>query len=62
MHVRFVLVVLASIAALSCNFDKLPTAATPIAAPSPPLPTPPLPTTVPGVLSIGMPIDSADAG
>ena len=60
MHVRFVLVATASIAALSCNFDKLPTAATPIAAPSPPVPTPPLPTTVPGVLSIGMPIDSAD--
>src|SRR5688572_25557751 len=60
MHVRFVLVALASIAALSCNFDKLPTASTPIAAPSPPLPPPPLPTTVPGVLSIGMPIDSGD--
>ncbi len=60
MHVRFVLVTVASIAALSCDFDKLPTAATPIAAPSPPLPTPPLPTTVPGVLSIGMPIDSVD--
>lgn len=60
MQFRFVLVAVASIAAASCNFDKLPTAATPIAAPSPPLAPPPLPTTVPGVLSLGMPIDSAD--
>jgi hypothetical protein len=60
MQFRWVLVATASVAALSCTFDKLPTAATPIAAPSPPLPTPPLPTTVPGVLSIGMPVDSAD--
>jgi hypothetical protein len=60
MHVRLILLALASIAALSCDFDKLPTASTPIAAPSPPVPTPPLPTTVPGVLSIGMPVDSAD--
>lgn len=51
---------LASIAALSCNLDKSPTASTPIAAPAPPLTPPPLPTSVPGVLSIAMPIDSAD--
>jgi hypothetical protein len=60
MPFRLVLVATASIAALSCSFDQLPTAATPIAAPSSPLPTPPLPTRVPGVLSIGMPIDGAD--
>ncbi|HEX4914349.1 MAG TPA: M23 family metallopeptidase [Vicinamibacterales bacterium] len=44
----------------ACNLDKLPTASTPIAAPAPPLTPPPLPTTVPGVLSIAMPIDGAD--
>ena len=60
MQLRLVLVATASIAALSCNLDKLPTASTPVAAPSPPLPAPPLPTTVPGVRSIGMPIDGAD--
>jgi hypothetical protein len=59
---RCVLFVCAIVTAVSCNFDKLPTASTPIAAPSPPLPAPPLPTTVPGVLSLGMPIDSSDLG
>ena len=44
----------------ACDLDKLPTASTPIAAPAPPLTPPPLPTTVPGVLSIAMPIDGAD--
>jgi murein DD-endopeptidase MepM/ murein hydrolase activator NlpD len=44
----------------ACDLDKLPTASTPIAAPAPPLMPPPLPTTVPGVLSIAMPIDGAD--
>jgi hypothetical protein len=57
---RRALLVLASIATLSCNLDKSPTASTPIAAPAPPLAPPPLPTTVPGVLSIAMPIASAD--
>ena len=51
---------LASVAALSCNLDKSPTASTPIAAPAPPLTTPPLPTAVPGVLSVTLPIDSVD--
>ena len=51
---------LASITALSCSLEQSPTASTPIAAPAPPPPTPPLPTTVPGVLSIAMPIDSSD--
>ena len=50
-----------SIGALSCNLDKLPAASTPIAAPAPPAAPPPLPTNVPGVLTIAMPIDSADA-
>src|SRR5688572_19188675 len=57
---RFLIVPVAAAAALSCNFDKLPTASTPIAAPAPPLAPPPLPTTVPGVLGIAMPIASAD--
>jgi hypothetical protein len=52
--------VLASMAALSCSFDKLPAAATPIAAPAPPLVPTPLPTNVPGVLSVVLPIDSSD--
>ena len=52
---------LLGLALTSCNFDKLPTASTPIAAPSPPSSAPPLPTTVPGVLSVAMPLDSLDA-
>ena len=60
MQFRAVLAVVASCLVIGCNFDKLPTAATPIAAPLPPLPAPPLPTTVPGVLSVAMPIDTFD--
>jgi hypothetical protein len=60
MKFRPVLLAIAVSLGASCDLDKLPTASTPIAAPAPPLATPPLPTTVPGVLSIGMPIDSAD--
>ena len=60
MLARSFLVVCVIVTAVSCNLDKLPTAATPIAAPAPPLPAPPLPTTVPGVLSLGMPIATAD--
>jgi hypothetical protein len=62
MHARVVLIVAACCFVMGCNFDKSPTAATPIAAPLPPATAPPLPTTVPGVLSIAMPIDSVDAG
>lgn len=51
---------LVSLSTLACDLDKSPTASTPIAAPAPPVPPPPLPTTVPGVLSIAMPIDSLD--
>ncbi len=51
--------VLAAVGAAACN--NLPTAATPVAGPTPPLAAPPLPTTVPGVLSLGMPIGEADA-
>ena len=57
---RLLTVGLLGLSAASCNFDKSPTAATPIAAPLPPLPAPPLPTTVPGVLSVAMPIDTFD--
>lgn len=60
MRGRLVLVSLATCAALSCNLDSLPTASTPVASPAPPLAAPPLPTNVPGVLSLGMPIDGAD--
>lgn len=61
-HMKFrpVLLALAIGLVSSCNLDKLPTASTPVAGPTPPLATPPLPTTVPGVLSISMPIDSID--
>jgi hypothetical protein len=55
-----VLLAAAAVSVAGCDFDKLPTAATPIAAPAPPLGVPALPTTVPGVLSVAMPIDSAD--
>ena len=61
MHVRVVLIAAVGCLVMGCNFDKNPTAATPIAAPLPPATPPPLPTTVPGVLSVAMPIDSADA-
>ena len=61
MRDRLFAVGLLGLAAVSCNFDKQPTAATPIAAPLPPATAPPLPTTVPGVLSVAMPIDSGDA-
>ena len=44
----------------ACTDRKLPLAPTPIAGPTPPIPAPPLPTTVPGVLALGLPIDSAD--
>lgn len=44
----------------SCTDQKLPLAPTAIATPTPPLAVPPLPTTVPGVLAIAMPIDTAD--
>ena len=46
--------------AAACTDRKSPLAPTAIAAPTPPLVPPPLPTTVPGVLAIAMPIDSAD--
>ena len=52
--------VLAVSCAAGCDFGKLPTTSTPIPAPSPPLAAPPLPTTVPGVLSVAMPVDSLD--
>ena len=59
LHRVCVLLSLASLA-VSCSLEKSPTASTPVAAPAPPLAAPPLPTTVPGVLSVSMPIDSAD--
>lgn len=61
MHVRPVVLALVSIAALACSLEKSPTASTPIAAPLPPSAAPPLPTAVPGVLSIALPLDGADA-
>lgn len=59
MRFRFLIIALAA-GAVSCNTDKSPTAATPIAAPAPPPVTSPLPTNVPGVLSVVMPIDPGD--
>src|SRR5687767_9904965 len=61
MQVRVLSIIVAACIVTGCELDKLPTAATPIAAPSPPLTPPPLPTTVPGVLSVAMPVDSLDA-
>src|SRR5687767_11458438 len=60
MQVRVVLILVASCIVTGCELGKLPTASTPIAAPLPPSPPPPLPTTVPGVLSVALPIDSLD--
>ncbi len=60
MLIRCFLVVCVIVTAVSCTLDKLPTAATPVAGPTPPIAAPPLPTTVPGVLSLGMPIAGGD--
>ncbi len=60
MFGRLVVLLAGVLSAASCSLDTLPTASTPVAGPTPPLAAPPLPTTVPGVLSLGMPIDSAD--
>lgn len=55
---RASLVLLLSLAA--CTDRSLPTAATPVAGPTPPVAAPPLPTNVPGVLSVAMPIEPGD--
>jgi murein DD-endopeptidase MepM/ murein hydrolase activator NlpD len=47
--------------AAACTDEKIPTAPTPVAGPTPPVVLPPLPTNVPGVLALTMPIDSADS-
>ncbi len=57
---RFFAVAVLGCAVASCSLEQSPTASTPIASPAPPLATPPLPTTVPGVLSVSLPVDSAD--
>ena len=46
--------------AAGCTDRQSPVAPTMVAAPTPPVPTPSLPTSVPGVLTIGLPIDAAD--
>jgi hypothetical protein len=58
---RRLLVVVAVLAAASCTDRNLPTAATPVAGPTPPLVPPPLPTNVPGVLSIQLPVASGES-
>lgn len=61
MPVRALLCLVAvALSAAACEIDKLPTAATPVASPAPPGVPPPLPTTVPGVLSVAMPIEAGD--
>lgn len=45
---------------LSCTDRTSPLAPITIAAPTPPVPAPSLPTGIPGVLAVGMPIESAD--
>jgi hypothetical protein len=50
-----------AILAVACTDEKSPLAPTAIAGPTPPLVPPPLPTTVPGVLSIAMPIEPGDS-
>lgn len=49
------------VVAAGCTDRKMPVAATAIAGPTPLLTTPSLPTTVPGVLSLVMPIQPGDA-
>src|SRR5688572_27577948 len=43
-----------------CIDQKSPLAPTAVAGPTPPVLVPSLPTAIPGVLTIGMPIDAAD--
>ena len=45
----------------ACTDERIPTAPTPVAGPTPPVPPPPLPTNVPGVLALSMPIDATDS-
>jgi len=57
---RLCALALTALALTSCTNQKSPLAPTAVAGPTPPVPTPSLPTTVPGVLTIAMPIDAAD--
>jgi hypothetical protein len=54
------LVVCVAIAFASCTDRKSPLAPSAVAGPTPPVLVPSLPTSIPGVLTIGMPIDAAD--
>lgn len=60
MPTRALIFTLFVTAVSACTDRELPTAATPIAGPSPAAVTPALPTTVPGVLGVNMPIDAGD--
>jgi hypothetical protein len=60
MRLRLFMLLASAVLAASCSLEELPTASTPIASPLPPLAPPPLPTMVPGVLSVALPIDTAD--
>ena len=62
MRQRWVLVVIvmAGVSLASCDAGRSPAAPTPVPVAAPPLGPPPLPTSVPGVLSLAMPIDGAD--
>ncbi len=60
MKFRSIAVLSVACAVSASHLDNLPTASTPIASPAPPVPAPSLPTSVPGVLSVAMPIDGAD--
>ena len=55
-------VLLAVVVLSACTDRSLPTAATPVAGPTPPVAAPPLPTGVPGVLTVAMPIEPGDMG
>ena len=59
MTLRCLMLAAAVVVAAAC--ENLPTAATPVAGPTPPVAAPPLPTTVPGVLSVTLPVSSNDA-
>jgi hypothetical protein len=60
MRRLWMLVGLAVLAA-ACTDEKTPLAPTAVATPTPPVPIPSLPTTVPGVLTIALPISVDDA-
>lgn len=62
MRHRLLTVVVIACLAVSCTDRRLPDAAVSVAGPTPVVPVPALPTTVPGVLSLVLPVEPGDSG